>query len=115
MTRDLYTYQILIILISVLLILRSFFQLLRKKKDFQEFFLSLIIWGAFATLSLFPNLISFVSHLLGFELGSNAIFTFSIIILFFITLQLLVKTDRLESSITKLVRELALEKVKKEK
>lgn len=112
--NDIYTYQIIILLVSAILIFRSLILLLRGKKKFHDLVLAVIIWGAFAALALFPNLSNSIARLLGFEVGINLILTITTIILFAAVVMLVVKTDRNSSETTRLVREIALKEVTKQ-
>jgi hypothetical protein len=112
MSHDLLTYQVIILIIAGLLILRKFVMLLRRKVGFREFVLAALIWGAFAAFSLFPNVITLIGHALGFELGINALLVITTLILFYIVLMLLIKIDRVDQNLTKLVRAEALKQLK---
>lgn len=113
MTGEILAYQIIILILCAFLILRSFILFLRKKKGFREVILAIIIWGSFSLISFFPVLLQDFAHVLGFELGVNALLVVSTIIIFFILLRTLLRMDRMQNDITKLVREIALNKIKK--
>lgn len=109
---DFYAYQIIILLVAGLLILRTILHVLSGKKKFHDLIVAIIIWGAFAALALFPNLSNSIAHILGFELGINFILTITTIILFAAVVMLIKKTEKNASETTKLVREIALREVK---
>ncbi|MFS8130970.1 MAG: DUF2304 family protein [Candidatus Dojkabacteria bacterium] len=113
MTGEILAYQLIIIILCAFLILRSIILFLRQKKGIREVILAIVIWGSFSLISLFPVLLQDFAHVLGFELGVNALLVVSTIIIFFILLRTLLRMDKMQNDITKLVRELALKEVKK--
>ena len=115
MIGDLAVYQIIIIVFVAIFILRGFIQLLRKRKSIREFLLLFALSLSFIIFTLFPNITNYIAALTGFELGINAISIFSILTLLYITLRLIIKTDKMENSITQLVRKEALEKITAER
>lgn len=115
MTREFLAYQIIILVLCGILILRSIYLFIIKKKGFREVILAIIIWGSFSLISLFPVLLQDFARILGFELGVNALLVISTIIIFFILLRTLLRMDKMQNDITKLVRELALKEIKSSK
>ncbi len=113
MSHDLLTYQIIILIVAGLLILRKFVMVLRRRNSFREFILATLIWGGFAAFSLFPNAITLIGKALGFELGINALLVITTLVLFYIVLMLMVRIDRVDQNLTKLVRAEALKNLKK--
>ena len=114
MTGEILAYQIIILILCGFLILRSIYLFLRQKKGFREVILAIVIWGSFSLISLFPVVLQNFAHLLGFELGVNALLVISTIIIFFILLRTLLRMDKMQQDITKLVREIALKEIKKD-
>jgi hypothetical protein len=112
MTHEFLAYQIIILCVSLVLILRTFILMIQGKKNFRELIIAIVIWGAFSALALFPNLSITIAHLLGFEVGINFILTITTIILFAAVIQLIVKTDKSNSAVTQLVRQIALQDLK---
>lgn len=110
---EIYTYQVIIIVVCGLLFLRSLFSFVRGRKSFRELFLSALIWGGFSLISLFPVLIQNFADLLGFELGVNALLVLSTLLIFYILLKQAIRQSKIEASITKMVRNIALEDIKK--
>lgn|SRR5690606_21058915 len=115
MNYEFLAYQLIILFVAVMLIIRSMVLTIQGKKNFRELMLAILIWGVFAILALFPNLSTFIAHIFGFELGINFILTITTIILFASVLHLIVKTDKNNSEITQLVRQLALKEIKERK
>lgn len=114
MIRGLFIYQILILVFCLALSIRTFVLFLRHKKSIRELLLAILIWGSIALVGLFPNLTNLIADLTGFQLGINAILVFSILFLTFLVLKLVLKNDKIENSITRLVRQEALEELKKD-
>jgi len=101
-------YQILIFLFASILILRTFLLYLKKTKSIRELFLALFIWGSFGALGIFPQLSGLIAKITGFQLGINAIYVGSTIFLIYSLIKVLIQNDRIENSITKLVRQQAI-------
>lgn len=114
MTGEILAYQLIILLLCAFLILRTIYLFLIKKKGIREVFLAIVIWGSFSLISLFPVVLQNFAHILGFELGVNALLVISTIIIFFILLRTLLRMDKMQQDITKLVREIALKEIKKD-
>ena len=104
MISDFAVYQIIIFAISIALILRMFVLMLMRKKTIREFFVSVLVWGAFGILGLYPKLSDILAKTTGFALGINALLTFSAIFLLFGWFKQSLVNDRLENSITRVVR-----------
>ncbi|MEP7104008.1 MAG: DUF2304 family protein [Candidatus Dojkabacteria bacterium] len=112
---EIFTYQIIVLIVCALLVLRTIYYFLKGIKSFREVILAIIIWGTFSLVSLFPVVLQDFAHLLGFQLGVNAVLVISTIIIFFLLLRLIVRADTQEMIITRLVRSLALEDLMKNK
>lgn len=115
MTHEFLAYQLIVLTCIAFLIGRTVLKFILRKKSFREVILAFLIWGSIGSLALFPNLAQFLAEALGFEVGINAILTISTIVIFFCILSMMVKTDKQNTSLTKLVRELALQEVRNKK
>lgn len=113
MTETFENYQIILFIIVLILISRTILLFFRKRKSIREVIVAALIWGAFGTLGLFPNIFKLTAKITGFELGINAFFVFSIIILFYLIAKQILVNDKLENSITRLVRAESLKDLKK--
>lgn len=113
MTDTFENYQIILFVIVAILITRTILLFILKAKSIREVFVAIVIWGAFGALGLFPNIFEFIAKVTGFEVGVNAVFVFSIIILFFIVAKQSLINDKLQNSITRLVRAEALKELEK--
>lgn len=112
MTNEFKIYQLIIFTLSLLLIFRSSILLLSKKKTIQEWIASLLVWISIAILGLYPNLSTLIANKFGIELGLNALLVVSIIILTAFSIKQYFSIQNLETTITRLVREIALNKIK---
>jgi len=108
MINDFAVYKIIIFTICLILILRTVFLFIRKKKTFRELLVAIIIWGFFGLIGLYPNLTDYIAKLTGFQLGLNALVVASLIFLFYNVMTQSLKNDNLENLITKIVRNQAL-------
>lgn len=113
MINEFAAYQLIIFSLCTGLIVRTFILFFLRKKTIRELIVAILIWGSFALVGLFPRLTDYIADLTGFELGINALLIFSILILFYNVLSQSVKNDKLENSITRLVRGEALRDLKK--
>lgn len=112
--NEFYTYQLIIFGFSAFQFARSVWKLIKGKIDFRELILSFIIWSAFATLGLFPELSSLIANKLGFELGINFLLVSAVLFLLFSTFRQSLENEKTDNTITKLVRHLAIEDFKKQ-
>lgn len=111
MIEDYAVYQIIFFAISIALIGRTIYLNLRGKKTFREVLVAVLFWGAFALLGLFPNLLQYLADITGFTLGVNALLIISVLILFYAEARQILYNDKLEHSITQLVRREALKEL----
>jgi len=112
MNPEFFAYQIIIGLTALLLILRTLVRVFQKKKTIRELILAVVIWGSFAAFALFPEVSNFIARKLGFQLGINALLVISTLFLFYLCLSLYIKSDKIDNSLTKVVRQIALEKLR---
>ena len=71
------------------------------------------IWILGIVFALFPNVLVLLSDVGGFKRGIDLVVAFSIVVMFYLIFRMYVRIDEQEQSITKLVREIAVTKVKK--
>jgi len=105
-------YQIIVILISSIMISRTLILMIRRKKSIRELFLSIIVWGVFALLATLPEISQKIADVTGFEVGINALLVCTTFLNFLFLIILSSKIDSFQVSLTKLVREQALEQFK---
>jgi small membrane protein len=71
------------------------------------------VWIFGIIFALFPGVVSLLSNIGGFQRGLDLLVAFSIMTLFYMLFRMYVKVDELDQTITKLVREIAINKGKK--
>ena len=99
-----------IVLILFILFVISKVALRYKDKviSLQEFILWTIFWFGVSFVVIFPELTSIVANWLGVGRGVDLVIYISVLILFYLVFRTLVRLDKIEKDITKIVRELAL-------
>jgi len=70
---------------------------------------------AVGVVVILPQTASFLANLLGVGRGADLVIYLSILVLFYIVFRIFIRLDRLDREITKIVRELALQKKDKNK
>jgi hypothetical protein len=100
--------QILLILFALFAWSRAFLRMRGKDISIGEFSFWSLIWSAVILISIFPDLISSLSVLLGIGRGTDLAIYVSIILLFYLMFRLYVKIDSQSREVTKLVREIAI-------
>lgn len=92
-------------------VIKNFYIRDKIKKETYIFFMfvsfSLILIG------IYPTLTSTISRLLGIGRGVDLLIYISLLIIFYLLIRIFVKQKDLEDQISKIVEELALERVKK--
>ncbi len=101
-------------LILILFILFAVTKVALRYKDkiisLQEFILWTIFWFMVGFVVILPETTSFVANLVGVGRGVDLVIYISILILFYIAFRILVRLDKIEKNITKIVRKMALDK-----
>ena len=104
-------------LIKIILILFVLFAVIKvalrykdKNISLQEFILWTIFWFITAFLVVFPDVTSYAANLVGVGRGVDLVIYIAIFILFYLMFRALVKLDKVEKDVTKVVRKAALEK-----
>jgi hypothetical protein len=80
----------------------------------REFLVWLVFWGAAAVATLVPKKTDIIAQWLGVSRGADLLVYLSIAVLFFLVFKIIVKLERIEREITKLVRDKALSQIEKE-
>lgn len=106
--QQLSLFQLLFVGVSILLIIRSFLLFLRGKKTLREFTLALFFWCFIAFIWVSPIILDKFANFLGITLGLNFVLMLSVIALAVFSLKQVLYNEKLENSITRLVRENAL-------
>ncbi|RJQ17308.1 DUF2304 domain-containing protein [Candidatus Woesearchaeota archaeon] len=111
--QDLTIIQIFIIAFAVFALSRVFIMYKGKRITIYELLLWCVVWIALIVLSVIPVISGFLSKLVGVERGTDLIVYLSIIALFYLVYRIHMKAEKLDAQITKLVRQIAIDKKKK--
>jgi hypothetical protein len=76
-----------------------------------DFLFWIVVWIGTASVITFPNVTSFLAHLLGIGRGADLIIYSSLLISFYLIFRLYLALSRLEQAITEVVRTIALEQL----
>lgn len=107
-------YQIIIALVSALMIFASFKKIMKGevRQTFMKFFMTVFVWAGILTFSLFPRLANEISRETGMGENLNTLIFLAIVVIFIIQFRILNITEKLEQSISELVREEALKSIR---
>jgi len=103
--------QLLLILFILFAIAKVGLRYKDKVISLQEFILWTVFWLIVALIVIFPDITSYAANLVGVGRGVDLVIYLSILILFYLVFRVLVKIDKLEKNITKIVRKDAIKKV----
>lgn len=108
-------------LIKIFIIVFAFFAISRALKRFRkeeltkrEVMLWTIFWVLVVAATLWPNTTDIFAKLFGVGRGADLLIYISLIALFFIVFKLVVKMEKIEKDITKIVRKMAIDEKKSE-
>jgi hypothetical protein len=104
-------YRILIPLFALFMILRMLSNYKRGRRTRKEVAFWLVFWSGFAYVGYHPDLLSRGAQAIGFETGSNALFAFCILLLFYGFGRLMMIVEQMEVKLTELVRKETLEQL----
>ncbi|MFA4871781.1 MAG: DUF2304 domain-containing protein [Patescibacteria group bacterium] len=100
--------QIILIVAIILIISRLIFKLRGKEINLGIFFTWLVIWLAAMVVIWWPDITSFLAIKVGVTRGVDLVVYVSVILVFYLLFRLLLRIEKIESDITKIVREVAL-------
>ena len=102
-------YQLLVPLFAVLMIAKAVSQFLRRRRTLRELFVLCVIWSGVSLVAVFPDFsMHWLSKLTGIKSGFYALIFFTLVVLVYGFLQLLIKMEDNERTLTELVRKIAL-------
>ena len=102
-------YQLLVPLFACIMIGRGISKYRRHQQTVRELISIITIWFAISLTAVFPDFVMrWLSLVTGIKSGLNALIFFTLIILIYGLLQLLIKFEVTERTITDLVRKIAL-------
>ena len=104
--------QIILILIFIFLFLKTLFKLKNKDLVFSETIGWLLLWFVGLILAIKPDNASYFAKILGIGRGVDLVIYVALIILFYTQFRLMVRLEKNNRDITKIVREKTLEEKK---
>lgn len=107
--------QIILSILAIFMLWSSLGKFLRQERSQTLFKLlaSVLIWGSILTFSIFPALSHTITHYLGFGDNLNTLIFFGFIVIFLILTKIISAIERIESSISEIVRKEALSKMQR--
>ena len=108
-------FQILILIFAAIVIFKSLKRLMKKEISIWLFSIWFIFWLMVAAVDLFPAMINYLANLAGVGRGVDLVIYLSVIILFYLVFRFNVSLNRLNKSLSKIVREMAIDKAEKKK
>ncbi len=105
--------QVIAIVFAVFAWSRAILRFKDGSMRFGELALWSLIWIAVIVVAIVPGLASSIANVLGIQRGIDVAVYSAIILLLYLIFRLYVRIDNLEHETTKLVRELAIKRVKK--
>ena len=102
-------YQLLVPLFAALMIAKAVSQFLRHRRTLRELFVLCAIWSGVSLVAIFPDFsMHWLSKFTGIKSGFYALIFFTLVVLVYGFLQLLIKMEDNERTLTELVRKIAL-------
>ena len=109
MAQSFSLYQLLVPLFAVLMIAKAVSQFLRHRRTLRELFVLRTIWSGVSLVAVFPDFsMHWLSVFTGIKSGFYALIFFTLVVLVYGFLQLLIKMEDNERTLTELVRKIAL-------
>ena len=100
--------QIILLLVFAGIVVKTFQNYRRDAITTREFFLWACLWGIGGVLVLFPDVMQTIANIVGIGRGVDLVVYLALMILFIALFYVLVRLERIERDITKIVRSLAL-------
>lgn len=101
--------QYLIVFLILLIICRVIIKWKQNLLGVRDFIFWFIFWIAVGIIVVLPEVTSFLAQLVGVGRGADLVIYLSIVLIFYIIFQIMVRIERIERNITKIVREVAME------
>ncbi|OGL88854.1 hypothetical protein A3I42_04525, partial [Candidatus Uhrbacteria bacterium RIFCSPLOWO2_02_FULL_49_11] len=101
-------FQIISFLLIFLIISRIVVRYVRHEIGGREFFYWMLFWLLAAGAILIPDALTRIANILGIGRGTDLAFYGSFVIVAYVLFRMVVRLDRIERDITKVVRHLAL-------
>jgi small membrane protein len=103
--------QFILVAVIVLIVLRLIYQLKNKAIGLWQFFSWLVIWILAIAVIWYPSITTYIATRVGVGRGVDLVTYVSIIVIFYLMFRLLLKIEKIEKKMTKLVRKDALKNV----
>lgn len=81
----------------------------KGKISLRRFFFWLFIWTGLSLITYFPQIVLFLSSLIGIERAKDLPIYFSIILLFYLFFKMSMRIEEIEQGVTKIVKKIALD------
>jgi len=104
--------QFLIVGLAILVLFRTILRFQKKKITPKLFIFWVIIWLIVITVAALPSITDPLSKILGVGRGADVAFYFAIFLIFFLLYKIMVRLEKIENEITKIVRHLSLKNFK---
>ena len=104
------TYQIGLALISLIIIVQRIIRFIRREhaQSIFKLFTVIFVWGGIGAIALFPSIAHFIRSTFGFGENFNTMIFIAFVILFVLFFKILSIIEKIENSITEIVRKEAL-------
>ena len=102
--------QFIIILFSAFVIFRLLDKFKKKEVSTKEFYLWLFFWLSVISATIWFRKTDVIAKFFGVEKGADLAVYVSIIVLFYLVFKMVIKFDKMERDITKIVRKIAIDK-----
>ena len=107
------TIDIIILIFAVFALSRTVLRFKDKAIEWKEFVFWTIVWVILIALVILKHKLGFLTKVLGLTDPFKTAVIVAIVILFYLMFRLYVKTDKTEQAITKIIRNIAINKTKK--
>jgi len=105
--------QILIIFFIIFVLARIIRQFKMGEITNRELFIWFVFWAVVAMAVMVPKKTDDIARLLGVARGADMLVYLSILGLFFIVFKMIVKLERIDKNITKIIRKISLDEKEK--
>lgn len=99
---------IITLVVAIVALLRVWARFKKSAITFSEGLFWSLLWLTVAFLGVFPEVVHPLALKLDVDTGTDLVFFGAILLLFWLSFRILVRIERIERNITKLVREIAL-------
>ena len=103
--------QVIAIIFALFALVRVILKLRRKKLTINEFIFWASMWVMLLVISIFPDISHIIAGFFGFGRGLDFFIVASILIIFYLIFRIYIKLEEIDSRITRLARNIALEEV----